>query len=152
MRISASSWFVCWIGMELNLLSFIAMMRGEVAAIYFLAQVTGSALFLLGPIMGELGWRSAGVVLLLGLFVKMGSVPAYFWFPAVLRGLSWGAGFILLTWQKLGPVVLCGVGSINEVGLFLILGLANTVVGGLGGLNQTQLRPILGYSSISHLG
>lgn len=36
--------------------------------------------------------------------------------------------------------------------ILLLLGLASTLVGGWGGLNQTQLRKILAYSSIAHLG
>lgn len=36
--------------------------------------------------------------------------------------------------------------------ILLLLGLTSTLVGGWGGLNQTQLRKILAYSSVAHLG
>ena len=35
--------------------------------------------------------------------------------------------------------------------LFLLGGL-RALVGALGGLNQTQVRPLLAYSSIAHMG
>ena len=36
--------------------------------------------------------------------------------------------------------------------LFIFLGLTSILVGGWGGINQTQARKILAYSSIAHLG
>lgn len=36
--------------------------------------------------------------------------------------------------------------------LLIIIGILSTLIGGWGGLNQTQLRKILAYSSIAHLG
>lgn len=54
----------------------------------------------------------------------------------------------------MGPLLICAnvVGGVRGVGVFFILALLNRYVGAFGGLNQTSLRPLIGYSSISHLG
>lgn len=57
------------------------------------------------------------------------------------------------TWQKLAPFVLLSqLQGPNTATLMISLGLLSTLIGGCGGLNQTQTRKILAYSSIAHLG
>jgi len=90
---------------------------------------------------------------MLALALKVGLAPAHFWLPEVLQGLDLTTGLILSTWQKLAPFALIVqvAPSVNSY-LMITLGLASTFIGGWGGLNQTQLRKILAYSSIAHLG
>ena len=60
---------------------------------------------------------------------------------------------MLLTWQKLAPLVLCvRVVGVGEAGFLIGLAVANGFAGAIGGLNQTQLRPLLGYSAVVHIG
>lgn len=56
---SRSSWPVAWLGLELNLLSFISFSITQPhckkgAMVYFVVQSCGSLLVLLGGIMGDL--------------------------------------------------------------------------------------------------
>jgi len=67
----------------------------------------------------------ATAIILAALALKIGLAPIHFWIPEVIQGLDLLTGLI---------------------------GLISTLVGGWGGLNQTQLRKILAYSSIAHMG
>jgi len=64
---------------------------------------------------------------------------------------------VLATWQKLAPIFLIGclLEGDEKSGLILVavaLSCMSALAGGLGGLNQTQFRSLLAYSSIVHLG
>lgn len=52
--------------------------------------------------------------------------------------------------QKIGPLHLMFSG-LNRNTFLLFLIITSCVVGGLGGLNQTQLRKVMAYSSINHI-
>nr|QXT45799.1 NADH dehydrogenase subunit 2 [Maccaffertium vicarium] len=165
--ISASTWLGAWIGLEINLLSFIPLMSNktnqfstEAALKYFLTQALASAILLFGILCLGIYQNmsistplstSFNLVLATTLLLKMGAAPLHFWFPGVMEGLSWMNGFILMTWQKIGPLVLISyVFSSNLFSTLLII--TSSLVGSLGGFNQTSLRQIMAYSSINHLG
>ena len=84
LRVSASSWSVAWLGLELNLFSFLPLIimgkggrSAEGAGKYFIAQVCGSVLFLFAPVMRERVIVRV-VLLRVGLLVKLGSAPTHF--------------------------------------------------------------------------
>lgn len=81
----------------------------------------------------------------------MGAAPFHFWFPEVIEGLDWINSIILLTWQKIAPIILL-INNINPVKFLRIIIIFCMVVRGIIGLNQTSLRKILAYSSINHMG
>lgn len=97
------------------------------------------------------------VVVLAGLLTKMGIFPFHFWLPRVIAGLPWLSCIVLATWQKVAPLFLIGA-LINVANLYSVILLAcvlaagSRLIGGFGGINQTQIRSILAYSSIGHLG
>lgn len=60
---------------------------------------------------------------------------------------------MLRVWQKVVPLVIF-INFVDGgiVGVLVVVGCAGSLVGGLGGFLQTQLRILLGYSSINHRG
>nr|YP_009160552.1 NADH dehydrogenase subunit 2 [Chlorophthalmus nigromarginatus]AKR06229.1 NADH dehydrogenase subunit 2 [Chlorophthalmus nigromarginatus] len=166
---ASSHWFLAWMGLEINTLAIIPLMAQhhhpravEATTKYFLTQATAAALILFASttnawVTGEwniqqLSHPLASTMLVLALALKIGLAPVHFWLPEVLQGLDLTTGLILSTWQKLAPFALIlQLSSVNPT-LLILLGLLSTLVGGWGGLNQTQLRKILAYSSIAHLG
>lgn len=68
-----------------------------------------------------------------------------------MEGLSWWCGILLITWQKIAPLILLSY-LINITWLFRGIIVSSVLIGGLGGFNQTSLRKIIAYSSINHLG
>lgn len=158
--ISSSSWFISWLGLELNLLSFIPFIfseknsySSERALKYFLIQAIGSAVILIRATTLILNQAFPEKLILLSLLLKIGAAPLHFWLPAIIQGLSWGGCLVLITLQKIAPIgILLYTLSSSASGLWVGASILSAVLGGLGGLNQTLLRKILAYSSIRHIG
>ena len=73
------------------------------------------------------------------------------WFIPILKSLTWLNILIILVIQKLAPLIIFFHSNVSLTVTFL-LSLLNTFVGSLIGVVQLQLKKILGYSSIHHLG
>nr|YP_009136896.1 NADH dehydrogenase subunit 2 [Goniada japonica]AKE32093.1 NADH dehydrogenase subunit 2 [Goniada japonica] len=166
MSISANHWIFVWMGLEINLLSFIPIMfssmsnqETEASVKYFMTQALGSSFILLSAfsitsmnlhLISPNMWTT---MLFMGLMIKMGAAPFHFWLPQVMMSLSWYSCMILTTWQKLAPIfIMLSISSFANSYFITMIAMIGTMIGGIGGLNQSQLRPLLAYSSISHLG
>nr|WAQ15599.1 NADH dehydrogenase subunit 2 [Hypseleotris compressa] len=166
---ASSHWLLAWMGLEINTLAIIPLMAQqhhpraiEATTKYFLTQATAAATLLFASITNA--WLTGQwdiqqmvhplplTMITLALALKIGLAPLHTWLPEVLQGLDLTTGLILSTWQKIAPFVLLLQISKTDQTMLVVLALASTLVGGWGGLNQTQLRKILAYSSIAHLG
>nr|YP_010602060.1 NADH dehydrogenase subunit 2 [Ocellarnaca braueri]WAM61689.1 NADH dehydrogenase subunit 2 [Ocellarnaca braueri] len=164
--ISSNSWFSAWMGLEINLLSFIPLMTHsknslstEATLKYFLIQALASIIFLFSTTLMQFFSFNSSIffnnffIMLISstLLLKMGAAPFHFWFPGTMEGLNWNNCFILMTWQKIAPLIL--LSYLLKMNLFTsIIIVLSVIIGSLGGLNQTSLRKLLAYSSINHLG
>nr|YP_009155357.1 NADH dehydrogenase subunit 2 [Rhacophorus dennysi]AIU99179.1 NADH dehydrogenase subunit 2 [Rhacophorus dennysi]ALC75287.1 NADH dehydrogenase subunit 2 [Rhacophorus dennysi]ARO35610.1 NADH dehydrogenase subunit 2 [Rhacophorus dennysi]UAJ48168.1 NADH dehydrogenase subunit 2 [Rhacophorus sp.] len=166
---SSHHWILAWIGLEINTLAIIPIMMKnphprsiEAATKYFLTQATASALILFSALMNA--WASGewcittmsylpSITLSVAIMMKLGLAPLHFWMPEVLQGISLSTGLILSTWQKIAPMTLLLQLS-QHVNIYLMtsFGLLSILIGGWGGVNQTQMRKIMAFSSIGHLG
>nr|AMN92783.1 NADH dehydrogenase subunit 2 [Anolis milleri] len=163
-------WLVAWAGLEMNTLAIIPAISTthspratEAATKYFLTQAAASALILFSSMANA--WQTGTwditstlsapthVMLTFALAMKLGLAPAHFWLPEVLQGSTMTTALIITTWQKLAPMTLIylTVHSLSTT-VLMTLGVLSSIVGGWGGLNQTQTRKIMAYSSIAHLG
>nr|AVW86085.1 NADH dehydrogenase subunit 2 [Levensteiniella iris] len=163
--LSASNWLYVWLGLELNLMSFVPLLTAspqsrssEAAMIYFLAQALGSGLLLLGSLSIFLSPQLFlpsyfhHTLIFLGLLTKLGLPPCHFWFPTVMSQISWPLCLLLTTWQKLTPLaILFYILPPSNTLMFILTIILGSLISALGGLNQTQLRPLLAYSSIGHM-
>uniref|UniRef100_UPI0030E0CF59 NADH dehydrogenase subunit 2 n=1 Tax=Notropis buccula TaxID=3131917 RepID=UPI0030E0CF59 len=167
---ASSHWLLAWMGLEINTLAIVPLMAQhhhpravEATTKYFLTQATAAAVILFASttnawITGEWSMTNmsdpiATAMVLAALALKIGLAPMHFWMPEVMQGLDLLTGLILSTWQKLAPLALIiQTAQAFDPLLLTSLGLMSTLVGGWGGLNQTQLRKILAYSSIAHMG
>nr|YP_009311607.1 NADH dehydrogenase subunit 2 [Alburnus mossulensis]BAV70549.1 NADH dehydrogenase subunit 2 [Alburnus mossulensis] len=167
---ASSHWVLAWMGLEINTLAIVPLMAQhhhpravEATTKYFLTQATAAAMILFASttnawIAGDWDINNmsnpiASAMIIAALALKIGLAPMHFWMPEVLQGLDLLTGLILSTWQKLAPLALI-IQTAQAVDPLLLtaLGLMSTLIGGWGGLNQTQLRKILAYSSIAHMG
>nr|YP_010892932.1 NADH dehydrogenase subunit 2 [Butis melanostigma]WJQ22767.1 NADH dehydrogenase subunit 2 [Butis melanostigma] len=165
----SSHWLLAWMGLEINTLAILPLMAQhhhpraiEATTKYFLTQATAAATLLFASITNA--WLTGQwdiqlmnhplptTMVIIALSLKLGLAPLHTWLPEVLQGLDLTTGLILSTWQKLAPFALLTQISSSNQTLLVLLALASTLIGGWGGLNQTQLRKILAYSSIAHLG
>nr|ADZ24916.1 NADH dehydrogenase subunit 2 [Trachylepis sulcata] len=163
-------WLLAWIGLELNTLAIVPIIAKqhhpratEATTKYFLKQAAASAMILFASTVNawttgswdisQLTYPPACALLTLALSMKLGLAPLHFWLPEVLQGTSMNTALIIVTWQKLAPISLMFMvhNSINPM-IMLIMAMISTLTGGWGGLNQTQMRKIMAFSSIAHLG
>nr|QNE85668.1 NADH dehydrogenase subunit 2 [Muscina levida] len=159
--ISSNSWLSAWMGLEINLLSFIPLMSDdklmstEASLKYFLTQALASSVFLFAVILSSMNsnWNMnylMEMMIFSTLIMKMGSAPFHFWFPNVMEGLSWLNSLIMMTWQKIAPLMLISYIMIKPLVMMSVI--LSSMIGALGGLNQISLRKLMAYSSINHLG
>nr|AOR83367.1 NADH dehydrogenase subunit 2 [Ocyphaps lophotes] len=168
--ISSNHWAVAWIGLEINTLAIIPLISKshhpraiEAAIKYFLVQATASALLLFSSMSNawatgqwditQLTHPTSCLLLTTALAMKLGLVPFHFWFPEVLQGSPMITALLLSTTMKLPPVAILFLTShsLNPT-LLTTMAITSTALGGWMGLNQTQVRKILAFSSISHMG
>nr|AXP34559.1 NADH dehydrogenase subunit 2 [Myrmoborus myotherinus] len=168
--ISSNHWMMAWTGLEINTLAILPLISKshhpraiEAATKYFLVQAAASALLLFSSMTNawytgqwditQLTNPTSCLLLTTAISMKLGLVPFHFWLPEVLQGTSLTTGLLLSTALKLPPTVLFLLtsSSLNPT-LLTIMAVISTALGGWAGLNQTQTRKILAFSSISHLG
>nr|YP_009230474.1 NADH dehydrogenase subunit 2 [Tamiops maritimus]AKP94223.1 NADH dehydrogenase subunit 2 [Tamiops maritimus]QAB46747.1 NADH dehydrogenase subunit 2 [Tamiops maritimus] len=166
----SSHWLLAWVGLEMSMLAMIPILMKktnprstEAASKYFLIQATASMILMMSAIMNFMKtgqWLLTNpltpipsLMLTIALSMKMGLAPFHLWVPEVTQGTPLSSGLILLTWQKIAPISIMTqvIQSINTP-LLMTMAILSVAMGGWGGLNQTQLRKILAYSSIAHMG
>nr|VFU78630.1 NADH dehydrogenase subunit 2 [Bragasellus peltatus] len=153
---SSKTWFSAWLGLEINLMSFIPLLMlspskysSEASLKYFLIQAVASLIILQTSLMWTL--FPPLIFITIALALKLGMAPMHFWLPYVAEKISWFMNIILLTVQKVGPFFLMNM--INpKLEFMLLLSMFSACAGALGGLNEMLLRKLMAYSSINHMG
>nr|YP_009113401.1 NADH dehydrogenase subunit 2 [Chitra indica]AFC36237.1 NADH dehydrogenase subunit 2 [Chitra indica] len=168
--ITSNHWIMAWVGLEINMLAIIPLIAKqhhpraiEATIKYFLTQTAASALLLFSIInntwdsgqfnITHLSNTMSCTMITTALAMKLGLAPFHYWLPETLQGTTTTMTLILTTWQKLAPLaLLLMINQSLNTPLLTMLGLTSVLIGGWGGLNQTQLRKIMAFSSIAHLG
>nr|YP_003540748.1 NADH dehydrogenase subunit 2 [Pseudoleptodeira latifasciata]ACD77317.1 NADH dehydrogenase subunit 2 [Pseudoleptodeira latifasciata] len=167
---STAHWLMTWACLEINTLSMTPMISKpnhpratEAAAKYFLTQTTASTTLLFAATMNAMNtsnWEmhltsqpAATMIITLALMMKMAAAPLHFWLPEVSQGTTTLSTLTILTWQKIAPLtVLLIIHNKTNITLMLTSAIMSVIIGGLSGLNQTQLRKLMAFSSITHTG
>nr|ACJ14369.1 NADH dehydrogenase subunit 2 [Eumyias panayensis] len=168
--ISSNHWVMAWTGLEINTLAILPLISKshhpraiEATTKYFLVQAAASTLILFSSMtnawqtgqwdISQLTCPTSCLILTTAIAMKLGLAPFHFWFPEVLQGTSLTTGLLLSTAMKFPPMTLLFMTSqsLNPT-LLTTMAIMSAAMGGWMGLNQTQTRKILAFSSISHLG
>nr|AEV22088.1 NADH dehydrogenase subunit 2 [Arachnothera chrysogenys] len=168
--VTSNHWITAWTGLEINTLAILPLISKshhpraiEAATKYFLVQASASALLLFSSMTNawhtgqwditQLTHPASCLILTSAISMKLGLVPFHFWFPEVLQGSPLITNLLLSTVMKFPPLTLLYMTSpsLNPT-LLTIMALLSVALGGWMGLNQTQIRKILAFSSITHLG
>nr|QKI84765.1 NADH dehydrogenase subunit 2 [Aspidoscelis gularis] len=167
---NSNHWLLAWLGLEINMMAIVPMIskthhpRATEATIkYFLAQTGASLLMLFASSTNawytgtwditQLTNPTSCTTLTIALCMKIGLTPMHLWLPEVMQGTTLKMALIIATWQKLAPMSLILMTSNSHSKLLLMLmATLSIIIGGWGGLNQTQLRKIMAYSSIANMG
>ena len=100
------------------------------------------------------------VFLVIGVAFKLGAVPFHMWVPDVYQGSPTSVTMFLSTVPKIAAVALLvrllidGLGNFQQywADLFMILAVLSIAVGSLVALTQVNIKRMLAYSTISHVG
>lgn len=152
-------------GLEINLLSIIPLIKrrknlfpSEASIKYFITQTIASAIIMLAIIINlnieefipQNSSIFTNIIINSGLLTKLGAAPFHYWFPEVIEGLNWNICLIILTWQKIAPMVIL-IYNLNLTLFFSAIIIISSLIRGILGLNQIRIRKILTYSSINHI-
>nr|UYI30638.1 NADH dehydrogenase subunit 2 [Aquatica lateralis] len=163
--ISSYTWLGMWIGLEMNLLSIIPIIKGkdmmssESSIKYFITQAIASTIILMSIIM--MMWKynihsnmnNSTILMIMnsGLLLKMGMAPLHFWFPEVLEGLNWNNCMLMLTWQKITPMMLLMYNTESTM-FFSVIIISGMIISSIMSMNQISIRKLMAFSSINHMG
>nr|QZJ84936.1 NADH dehydrogenase subunit 2 [Hemidactylus mabouia] len=167
---SSNHWLLAWLGLEFNTMSILPIMMkhhhprmSEATTKYFLIQATAAATLLFASTINA--WQTGQwsltqtnssmttAMATVAIMVKLGLAPTHSWYPEVLQGTTLHTAMIISTWQKIAPLTLLYLIHNNTNHTILITcGLMSVIIGGITGLNQTQARKIMAFSSIAHMG
>jgi|TARA_B100000780_G_scaffold54234_1_gene33860 NADH-quinone oxidoreductase subunit N len=100
------------------------------------------------------------VFLVIGIAFKLGAVPFHMWVPDVYQGSPTSVTMFLSTVPKIAAIALLirllidGLGDLQHywADLFMILAVLSIAIGSLVALTQTNIKRMLAYSTISHIG
>ncbi|MDC1386308.1 NADH-quinone oxidoreductase subunit NuoN [Candidatus Thioglobus sp.] len=100
------------------------------------------------------------VFLVIGIAFKLGAVPFHMWVPDVYQGSPTSVTMFLSSVPKIAAIALLirllidGLGELQHywADLFMILAVLSIAIGSLVALTQTNIKRMLAYSTISHIG
>ena len=100
------------------------------------------------------------VFLVIGIAFKLGAVPFHMWVPDVYQGAPTSVTMFLSTVPKIAAVAMLvrilvdGLGAMHAYwsDLFMVLALLSIALGSVVALMQTNIKRMLAYSTISHIG
>nr|YP_010568149.1 NADH dehydrogenase subunit 2 [Dryophiops rubescens]UZC57543.1 NADH dehydrogenase subunit 2 [Dryophiops rubescens] len=166
---STTHWLMTWACLEINTLSMVPLISKtnhpratEAATKYYLTQTLASTAMLFAATanaMNNSNWEMhlttepMTSIITLTLMVKMAAAPFHYWLPEVSQGTTTLTALTILTWQKIAPLmILLLTHNKTNMTLLTLSAILSIMIGGLGGLNQTQLRKLMAFSSIAHTG
>nr|YP_313669.1 NADH dehydrogenase subunit 2 [Ovophis okinavensis]BAE19976.1 NADH dehydrogenase subunit 2 [Ovophis okinavensis] len=167
---TTTHWLMAWACLEINTLSMVPVISKphhpratEATTKYFLTQTLASMAILFATTMNALStsnWEIALTtetttmkIITLALMMKMAAAPFHFWLPEVTQGATMLTTLTILTWQKIAPLTILMINHNNtNLTILNLSAILSILVGGIGGLNQTQLRKLMAFSSIAHTG
>nr|YP_009711623.1 NADH dehydrogenase subunit 2 [Aphis glycines]QGA47165.1 NADH dehydrogenase subunit 2 [Aphis glycines] len=153
--ISSSNWLSMWMGLELNLFSIIPILNFkssiysiEATMKYFLIQAFASILLLIFLINKNFFFFiNSNFMIIMPLLMKLSLMPFHLWLPSMMEGLNWIACLLMMTWQKISPLIMISYLNTNKNLIFLFTLIS---MNSIFGLNQNSMRKILAMSSINN--
>nr|QFU14537.1 NADH dehydrogenase subunit 2 [Dermacentor marginatus] len=154
--ISSNSWFIYWLSMEMNLMSFIPIMNNykikncNSMVIYFIIQSFSSSLFFISSFQFNLSNSLISLIILnMTILIKLAIIPFHFWIITISESLNFDALFLILSIQKVIPLFILSNFFLDNI---IILIMISTLMSSILALNLKLIKKLLILSSISHQG
>nr|YP_010571306.1 NADH dehydrogenase subunit 2 [Dermacentor reticulatus]UZG91442.1 NADH dehydrogenase subunit 2 [Dermacentor reticulatus]UZG91455.1 NADH dehydrogenase subunit 2 [Dermacentor reticulatus]UZG91468.1 NADH dehydrogenase subunit 2 [Dermacentor reticulatus]UZG91481.1 NADH dehydrogenase subunit 2 [Dermacentor reticulatus]UZG91494.1 NADH dehydrogenase subunit 2 [Dermacentor reticulatus] len=154
--ISSNSWFIYWLSMEMNLMSFIPILNNykikncNSMIIYFVIQSFSSSLFFISSFQFNLSNSIFFLSLLnISILIKLAIFPFHFWLMSISESLNFNALFLILSFQKVIPLFILSNFFFHWI---IIQVMISTLISSIMALNFKLVKKLLILSSISHQG
>lgn len=165
-----TKWLIIWALIELTTISIIILISQkrnprttEATTKYFLIQSLARIIILIGVILkyyfcGDLRIfklynKLTYKVIIIGILIKIAIFPNPFWFIDVISGIKIVYRIYIVIFSKLIPIYLYFILSHKYLSnIIIIIALIRIIFGSLLGIKQLNIRKIIGFSSINHLG
>ena len=100
------------------------------------------------------------VLMIIGVAFKFGAVPFHMWVPDVYHGSATVVGLYVGTAPKVAAFALAmrllveGFGAIHTqwADIFIVLAILSCLVGNVVAITQSNIKRMLGYSAVAHIG
>lgn len=100
------------------------------------------------------------VFLVIGIGFKLGAVPFHMWLPDVYHGAPTAVTLFIATAPKIAAFAMAirllvdGLGDVHQYwqGMLIMLSVLSMIIGNVVAIAQTNLKRMLAYSTISHIG
>lgn len=100
------------------------------------------------------------VFLVIGIGFKLGAVPFHMWLPDVYHGAPTAVTLFIATAPKIAAFAMAirllvdGLGDVHQYwqGMLIMLSILSMIIGNVVAIAQTNLKRMLAYSTISHIG
>jgi NADH-quinone oxidoreductase subunit N len=104
-------------------------------------------------------WFGVAFVIV-GIGFKFGAVPFHMWLPDVYQGARSPVTLYIASAPKLGALAIAlrilvdGLGGLHAIwqGMIMVLAVLSLVIGNIVAVAQTNIKRMLGYSAIAHVG
>nr|YP_008999723.1 NADH dehydrogenase subunit 2 [Rhipicephalus australis]AGH19662.1 NADH dehydrogenase subunit 2 [Rhipicephalus australis] len=154
--LSSNSWFIYWLMMEMNMMSFIPLMNNyklknlNAMITYFVVQAFSSSLFFLSAFQYNMMQIEFFLFLInVSILIKLGMIPFHLWLISISEMMNFNSILILLTMQKIIPLLIAEKFMNNSlIPLFSM----STFFASLLAMKHKLMKKILIFSSISHQG
>jgi NADH-quinone oxidoreductase subunit N len=98
--------------------------------------------------------------MVVGIAFKFGAVPFHMWLPDVYQGARSPVTLYIASAPKIAALALLfrilvdGLGGLHEVwaGMIMVVAVLSLVIGNVVAIAQTNIKRMLGYSAIAHVG
>nr|YP_009488327.1 NADH dehydrogenase subunit 2 [Cysteochila chiniana]AWD31586.1 NADH dehydrogenase subunit 2 [Cysteochila chiniana] len=159
MVMSSNKWLSVWMGMEINMMMTIPFMfqnkskeLSEKIMTYFLTQAMGSIILLTSIMMKtyNLNFMIVMFTTTVSMMIKMGIPPFHMWMPEMLNKMDWITLLIMITLQKINPLIVSSQLT-EQNNLLNMMMITAATVGSISGINQLSLSKIMAFSSINHM-
>jgi len=128
----------------------------EIAIKYFLIQITASRILIIrflykeNNIIRKITLLISSSLITLSLVIKVAAAPLHTWLIPISNKIRWNRLALLLTWQKIGPLLI--LLKNNYWKPILIIRLTSILIGTLSQFNMTKTKLIITLSSVTHFG
>lgn len=164
LSLRSTSWLLFWVGIEIGLLRLLpivyshgSLLVRESSIKYFLVQSLARILIFFGGALIFIllinSWLSQRLIFI-RLAIKIGLFPIHFWVIPVLRGLWYPQIGVILIPLKVAPLALINYIELNRllINILYFIVVISILGGGFIGNNSSNVRGIVGASSIAHTG